>query len=179
MEGTSCSVQSFVVPHKLEAGHCGSGGRFLRGAWSFSTDTAETAPSIIHQLSQPEAEVRTNPCQKKRPHLTMHFRSGGTESAGDSVKRLRSHSIVLHCDWLSRWEGLIWPLQRPRPLVTWVGPPTSITQLSVSNDKTDLSGKLSGELTRKALGRQLDVALCHDWHRFLLHAALWMTFVAV
>lgn len=45
--------------------------------------------------------------------------------------------------------------------------------------KTDLSVKLSGELTRKALGRQLDVALCHDWHGFLLHAALQMTLVAV
>lgn len=28
--------------------------------------------------------------------------------------------------------------------------------------KTDLSRELSGELTRKALGRQLNVALCHD-----------------
>lgn len=52
----------------------------------FSTDTAETAPSIIRQLSQPETEVRTNPSQKKRPHLTMCFRSAG-KSAGDTVSR--------------------------------------------------------------------------------------------
>lgn len=52
----------------------------------FSTDTAETTPSIIHQLSQPEAKVRTNPCQKERPHLTMRFRSAG-QSAGDTVSR--------------------------------------------------------------------------------------------
>lgn len=83
---------TFVVQHKLEPGHCGSEKCFHRGAGLY---TAETAPSIIHQLSQPEAEVRTNPCQKKRPHLTMRLRSAG-QSADDTVSR--DCYKVLLCD---------------------------------------------------------------------------------
>lgn len=48
------------------------------------------------------------------------------------VKRLLSDSLVLPCDWFSQWEVLIWPLQYPCSIDTWVGPPTPIRLLSVS-----------------------------------------------
>lgn len=50
------------------------------------------------------------------------------------------------------------------PLLAWVGPPPSITHFESLPNETDLSGKLSGELTRRASARQLDVAPCHNRH---------------
>lgn len=49
-------------------------------------DAAETAPSVIRQLSRPQAEVRTNPCQWERPDLSMRSRSAGQFTA-DTVSR--------------------------------------------------------------------------------------------
>lgn len=51
-----------------------------------------------------------------------------------------------------------------RPLLTWVGPPPSITHYERLPYQTGLSKKLSGELTRRASSGQLDLALCHNWH---------------
>lgn len=65
------------------------------------------------------------------------------------------------------------------PLLTRVGPPPSITHFERLRYETDLSRKLSGELTRRASARQLDVAQCHNWHRFPSFAALEMTLVSV
>lgn len=67
----------------------------------------------------------------------------------------------------------------PIPLSPESDRPTSIKQSKCLQYKTDLSQELTGELTRKALGGQLDVALCHGRHRFLSRAALQVTLIAV
>lgn len=139
MTGTNCSWLPFVVQHKLEPGHCGSEKCFLWGAWLFQWhcwNSTINHPSVVTARSWGQ-----NKSMSIEKATSYHARSlSWTVCLCHCVKRLLSHSILLLCEWLSRWEGLIWPLQHPHPLVTWVGPPPSITQLSVSTTRQTYLG---------------------------------------
>lgn len=74
---------------KRKQGHLGSEECFPRG----DRDTAETAPSVTHQLSQPQAEVRTNPCHWKRPDLSITSPRSAGQFTADTVSREDRHDL--------------------------------------------------------------------------------------
>lgn len=125
-------------------------------------NAAEPAPSVIRQLSQPQAEVRTNPCRWKRPDLGMRSCSAGQFTA-DTVSR-EARPALHSFNAESMGSSFLTSSAPQRPLLTWVGPPPSITHFECLCYAKELSRKLSGELTRRASARQLDVARCHSWH---------------
>ncbi len=139
LTGTNWRWLLFVAQHKLEAGHCGSEKCFPQGARLFHWhcwNSTINHPSVVTAWSWGQ-----NKSMSKEKATSYHALSlSWTVCRWHCVKRLLSHSIVLLRDWRRRWEGLMWPLQHPRPLVTWVGPPTSITQLSVSTTRQTYRG---------------------------------------
>lgn len=130
--GIHCSWPSFVVHHKSEPGHCGSGKGFVQGA-------AASPLTLLKQHHQSSISCHSLKLRSEQIHVR---RKGHILPCAFAQLNMNSLPVTLCQETaIPLYSPSLWLTESmrrshmtsstPRTLVTWVGPPTSITQLSV------------------------------------------------